>query len=520
MIDAWLEFCSQNAPALAIAIPLMAAFATPLFSRISEKVRNIWVLLSLLVTFRVTATLLHNVLDSGQVVYTLGAYLPSLTAPDGFPFRIILQADAMSAFMAIISVSMALIVCIYSFRFMGKKTGLDKYFALLLVMTAGMTGLVTTGDLFSMFVFLELLSVASAAMIAYYSKGENAEAAFKYLVVSSIGALMILFAAGMLYSQYNLLNIAGLASVMEFTLIDKMALVLLFSAFALKCGAVPLHMWVSDAYGEAPAPVSAFLVVASQAGLYALFRISFTLFGGLPSIATMGWALIVFGLLSMFVGVTMAIPQKDIKRLMAYHAVSQTGYMLLGVGVGLAVINDMGSLALFGKSAMEGGIFHVINHAMYKGLLFLTAGAIIYRTGTKNLNEMSGLAHTMPLTTIFFIVGALSIAGLPPFNGFASKLMIYESVFLFNPLFAVIAMVVSILTLASFVKVFHSAFMGPKVSKFAKGGEVPLSMWLVMGILAVLIIFFGIFPDVMLDNLVTPAVDALLNQAGYIGGVL
>jgi multicomponent Na+:H+ antiporter subunit D len=306
--------------------------------------------------------------------------------------------------------------------------------------------------------------------------------------------------------------------MLEFTYLDTVALVLLVSAFAMKCGAVPLHMWVSDSYGEAPAPVTAVLVVASQASLYALFRICFTLFGALPMITMMGWILVVLGVLSMFIGVTMALPQHDIKRLMAYHAVSQTGYMLLGVGVGLAVIGNAAAFQAFGIKAMEGGIFHIINHAMYKGLLFLTAGAIIYRTGTKDLNKMGGLAHRMPLTAIFFLIGAFSIAGLPPFNGFASKILIYESVFLFNPMLSVIAMVVSMLTLASFVKVFHASFMGP-APKDAKLREVPAAMLISMGILAVLIIIFGLVPDLVLDSIVNPAAAALADNMGYIGAL-
>jgi multicomponent Na+:H+ antiporter subunit D len=222
----------------------------------------------------------------------------------------------------------------------------------------------------------------------------------------------------------------------------------------------------------------------------------------------------------MFVGVTMAIPQKDVKRLMAYHAVSQTGYMLLGVGVGLAVLGSPQLMEQYGQIAMEGGIFHIINHAMYKGLLFLTAGAIFYQTGTRNLNKLGGLGHSMKWTMIFFIIGALAIAGIPPFNGFASKLMIYESVYLFNPALAIIAMVVSILTLASFVKVFHSIFMGPKLPEYQEVKEAPLPMVIGMGILALLVILFGIFPQQVVDILISPAATALINQGSYITSVL
>jgi multicomponent Na+:H+ antiporter subunit D len=216
----------------------------------------------------------------------------------------------------------------------------------------------------------------------------------------------------------------------------------------------------------------------------------------------------------------MAIPQKDIKRLMAYHAVSQTGYMLLGVGVGLAVLGDQALLSSFGMTAMEGGIFHIMNHAIYKGLLFLTAGAIIYQVGTSDLNRMGGLGHRMKWTMIFFIIGALAIAGIPPFNGFASKFLIYESVFAFNPVLSIIAMVVSILTLASFVKVFHSVFMGPPLPEFQHVKEAPHTMLIGMTILAALVIISGIFPAFFVEHLIAPAAHALADQGAYLAAVL
>ena len=205
---------------------------------------------------------------------------------------------------------------------------------------------------------------------------------------------------------------------------------------------------------------------------------------------------------------------------MAYHSVSQIGYMLLGVGVGLAVLANPKALKEYGITAMEGGVFHIINYSLYKGLLFLTAGALFFRTGTKDLNKMGGLAHYMKYTTIFFIVGAAAIAGLPPFNGFASKILIYESVYRFNPLLSIAAMMVSILTLASFMKVFATAFLGPKLPQFNGVKEVPHSMVFAMAVLSCIIIFFGLFPDFIVKILVHPAVMSLIEQFKYTGAVL
>ncbi len=518
------DIITQNAPAFLLAVPMLGAFLTPLIGRFSGRVRDGWAVLMMFLTLVIAVILAIQVYTVDTMVYTFGAAASSLAVPvdsGGIPIRIIFTVDAMSAFMALSASIVGFAVILFSLSSIKKNTGKDGYYALLLLLMVGILGMVCTGDLFNFFVFLEINSLAGAALIAYrVDKGVAVEAGLKYGVLSTLGGLLVLFAIALLYGQYDSLNIAYIASQMQFTLLDKVALVMMLVALAMKAGAVPMHFWTPDAYSMAPSSITAILVVASQASLYGVFRILFTLYGVTLNYYTIGWIVIILGVLSMFVGVSMAIPQKDIKRLMAYHAVSQTGYMLLGVGVCLAVLGDPVLMKSFGMTAMEGGIFHIINHAMYKGLLFLTAGAIFYRTGTRNLNKMGGLGHSMKWTMVFFIIGALAIAGIPPFNGFASKLMIYESVFMFCPLLSIIAMVVSILTLASFVKVFHSVFMGPEQSEYKDAKEVPASMMIGMGILTLFVIVFGLFPQQIVDILITPAAEALVNQSGYIASVL
>jgi multicomponent Na+:H+ antiporter subunit D len=221
----------------------------------------------------------------------------------------------------------------------------------------------------------------------------------------------------------------------------------------------------------------------------------------------------------MFVGVTMAVYQKDVMRFMSYHAISQLGYMWVGVGVGLAVLGTPALLA-YGRDAMSGGIFHILNHAMYKPLLFFTGGALFYYTGTRDLTRMGGLAHKMKWTTILYIIGTLSISGIPPLNGFSSKILIYESVFRFNPVLTIVGIIVSILTLASFTKAFHSAFMGAELPEYRGGREVPKSMIIGMVILAAGIVFITLFPSLIVDWAIYPAADALLDQGAYINAVM
>jgi len=493
----------------------------------SKKARNALVVVSLTFVVFLVFALARDVVINGIHVYTLGAASPDLSIPTGFmvPVRIILEVDGMSAFFGIIWAIVSLAAAIYSLSHIASETGQTRFYTLLLLMVTGGFGMMFTGDLFNLFVFLEIASISGGALIAFRTKfADTQEGGFKYIVVSAIAGLMVLFATGILYAQYNSLNIAFLAQAIQdnYTALDTIALALLLIAFAMKTGMVPLHLWFPDAYSVAPASITGMLVITSHACMYAAFRVCFTLYGGMPDAPVVGWILIVIGLLTMFVGVTMAVFQKDVMRFMSYHAISQLGYMWLGVGVGLAVL---GNPALvnpggWGREAVSGGIFHILNHAMYKPLLFFTGGALFHYTGTRDLTKMGGLAHKMKWTTILYIIGTLSISGIPPLNGFSSKILIYESVYQFHPILTITGIVVSILTLASFTKAFHSAFMGAELPEYKGVKEVPRSMLIAMGILAAGIVFITLFPSLIVDSTIHPAADALIHQETYITAVM
>jgi multicomponent Na+:H+ antiporter subunit D len=514
---------TEHIPILIITVPLLAAFMLPIIGKINDSLRNWFLLLVILAVNVMIFSLIPDVALNGKtLIYVLGAKSSQAISPEGiaFPIRIILKVDAFSLFMAIISGIITMVAFLYSWSFIANDGKKNYYMLILTLMMVGMLGLEFTNDLFNFFVFLEILSISGAALVAYRTHEKHPPyAGYKYLLISAIATSFYLIGVALIYAQYTSFNITYLHSVIQYSLLDKIALVFIIISLAMKAGAFPMHMWVPDAYTEAPAPVTAMLVASSQASLYGNFRFSFSLFGNPVTdvsinFHTLGWIIIILGVLSMFIGVTMAIIQHDIKRLMAYHSVSQTGYMLLGIGVGLAVHvpgTDNALFKTFGKVAMAGGIFHIINYTFYKSLLFLTAGVIETRFGTRNLNKMVGLAHRDTFTTIAFIIGALAISGVPPFNGFASKLMIYESVYRFNPILSIIAMLVSILTLASFVKVFYSAFLGPRREDLIVH-KLPLSAGMIisMSILCILIIGIGLFPDQFVHFIIDPAIKSLV----------
>jgi multicomponent Na+:H+ antiporter subunit D len=518
---------TEHLPILIIGVPLVAAFLTPIIGLLGNNIRNAFILLVLLATNVLIFMLFGNLIQGGPesvepIFYVLGAQDPTQLTPEGldFPIRIALKIDGFAIFMAISAGIISLVALIYSWKFISKKSYQNYYYVLLLLIFVGILGMVFTNDLFNFFVFLEVLSISSAALVAFRVKKKHPSyAGYKYLLVSAIATSLLLIGIGLFYAQYGSFNITYIQSVMTHSLADKMAMVLILIPLAMKAGAIPMHMWVPDTYSEAPAPITAMLVISSQASLYALFRFGFDLFGhgGEMTINydTLGWILIVLGLLSGFVGLTMGLIQNDVKRLMAYCAISQTGYMLIGVGVGLAALHstsDPGAFEEYGRTAMTGGIFHIMNHAFYKSLLFLTAGVMVLRFGTRNLNKMIGMAHRDTLTTIAFIVGSLAIVGVPPFNGFASKILIYESTYMFSPIVAILALFISILTLAIFIKVFYSAFLGPRRDDLIVNQDrLPVGMKLGMIILIALVVLFGLFPGVVLEYVVNPAVEGLIN---------
>ena len=537
-----LETIITHSPALIVAIPLLGAFLTPLVGKINDKVRNIFVIIIVGITAFFTFLLANDVFTNGVRTYVFGGGSPTIGSGDSaFAIRILFEVDGMNMFMAIIASILALVGVIYSWSFMKGNTGLDKYYTLILLMIAGMFGMILTGDMFNFFVFIEITSISACALIAFWTnKGRAVDAGFKYIVISAIGALFILFAIGILYAQYNALNMAVLANSIEYTFLDKIAFILLIAGLAMKAGIVPMHMWLPDAYGRAPSSVTLILVGATQASLYGVLRMSFTVYGNhLPYVLKtitigdntinislsliLGIIVVALSLITILIGVLMALKQTDFKRMIAFAAVAEIGYMILAFGTAISTIDTSTGTAVFpavGEMALKGGIFHIINDALDVGLLFLVAGAIYYTTRETSLNKLGGLARNLKYTTVFFLIGLFAVSGMPPMNGFASKLIIYQSTYQVNPILAIVAILCSILLLAVFIKVFHSAFLGPKLPKFKGTKEVPKSMLIGMAIIAGIIIFFGLFPDLVVNNIVQPAVNALTDNSIYISKVI
>ncbi|MHC4722179.1 MAG: complex I subunit 5 family protein, partial [Planctomycetota bacterium] len=369
-----------------VAIPLVTAFLLPIFGK---KGKTLATLLANLATLSLLALAVASI---GRTdVYEVGKW--------SIPLGINMVLDGLSSLLLLAISVVSTAAMLFSVRYMEQYTAKAKYLSLFMLMVAGMNGVVLSGDIFNVFVFLEIASIASYALVGFGCEHEELEASFKYMVLGSIGSIFVLFAVALVYGNTGSLNMAYISKAIQSSGLNPgltFALGLFVAGFGLKAALVPFHAWLPDAHPSAPAPISAMLsgVIIKALGIYALARMVFNVFG--VSIQ-MGWILTVLGLLSMVVGAFMAIGQWDIKRLMAYSSISQLGYVVLGIGLG-GVILARGDNVAWASLAILGGLFHLVNHAVYKSLLFLTSGSIQMSTGTREMREMGGLAEKMPVT--------------------------------------------------------------------------------------------------------------------------
>ena len=424
--------------------------------------------------------------------------------------------DGLSKLMIITINLIALVSIVFAGAYMRRFTKVWLFTALFLLMTAAMNGVVLAGDLFNMFVFLEVAAIASYALVAFGCEAEELEAAFKYLILGTVGSAGILLGVTILYSLTGHLNRALVASLLPKVGASGPAVLLaaaaIVSGLALKAAMVPFHAWLPDAHPSAPAPISAMLsgVLIKASGIYCLARVLFNVFGPTPQYAAI---LIALGLGSMVIGMLLALGQWDLKRLLAYSSISQAGYIVLALGVGMHLLSTGGNRTIAGL-CIFGALFHLFNHAIFKSLLFLSAGSIEQQVGTRQLKEMGGLTRRMPLTSFCTRIGALSISGIPPFNGFFSKLIIIVSLGLAGQyVLCAIAAAVAVGTLLMYVKVQRYALEGEPSAKVASAREAPALMGAALVVLAVICVGAGLAMIPLREHLFGPASEVLLRGA-------
>lgn len=474
---------NQQLPVLQIVVPLLAA---PLCLLINHRWYN-W-LFTLAVSsfsFFVATLLLLQVSQEGAepISYYLGGWLP--------PYGIEIRIDQLNAFVLMLITAMSTVVLLSAHTSLENKIEIapDKntylYVAYLLCL-AGLVGILLTGDAFNLFVFLEVSSLATYTLIALGRDRRALWATFQYLVMGTVGATFILIGIGLLYMKTGTLNMADLAQRLP-ELSESRTIFVAFCFFivgvCLKIALFPLHFWLPNAYAYAPTVVTAFLAAsATKVALYVVIRFVFFVFGVEFSftIIPLEKVFVILGTLGIIIASLVAIKQQNIKRMLAYSSVAQIGYMVLGVSLSTA-------------AGLMAGLLHLFNHALMKGTLFLALGSILYRIGGVTLRHMQGVGKTMPFTMAAFLVGGLSIIGVPLTVGFVSKWYLLQAMLAEGwYLVSVIILIGSLLSVIYIWKIVEVAYFKAALPNNANVKESPLSLLIPIWILVAANIYFGI----------------------------
>ena len=467
-------------PVLQVVVPLLAA---PLCALVRSG-RLAWILAvsSSWCAFLIACKIFHEVHQSGVISYNLGGW----SAPVGIEYRI----DALGAFVLIIVTLVGAVVTPYALTSVEEEIDESKralFYAAFLLCLSGLLGIIVTGDVFNVFVFLEISSLSAYALIALGKNRRALTAAYQYLIMGSVGATFIVIGIGLLYVMTGSLNMADLAVLLPDLPSNRtvpVAFAFLTVGVCLKLALFPLHMWLPNAYAYAPSAVTSFIAsTATKVAIYILLRFFFTVFGANYSFLEMqiGTYLLPLSLVAIFSMSLVAVFQTDIKRMLAYSSLAQIGYIILGI-------------SFFSSAGLTAGILHLFNHAVIKGSLFMALGCVMYRLKSVEIDDMRGLGKRMPLTMGAFVVGGFSLIGVPFTAGFISKWYLIQAA-LEQGLWpvAVLILTASLMAVVYIWKVVEAVYFsdgsGLQNSEYS---EAPMGLLLPTWILAFLCLYFGI----------------------------
>ena len=427
-----------------------------------------------------------------------------------------LFVDGISVSIAIISLVLIFAAAIFSINYMEGKKNLPVYYALLCLLSVGLVGVFITSNLLLFYFCWELMLVPAYFIIGSWGYRDSYKAAFKLFIFTHAGAVFVLLGIGAIYMTTGLTDMFQVQAALmnASTDIVRWILIALTAGFAVKMAIVPVHMWLPDAHSEAPATMSALLSgVIISAGAYAILRLSLGVVFPAVGIAfgtDFLHGLAIFGIVSAFFGSLIALVETDIKRLIAYSSIAHMGYIMFGLSLFPTSIFLGSAVILASATAITGTVLHIISHAVSKGLFFLSAGAVMHQTETRDIREMGGLAGKMPVTTVSAITAALSIAGTPPFACFISEFLIFVGAFeiiktdSFYLLPTVFMLIATVLSLAYSLRLISKVFLGqPKNGENKKIIDVPNYMKLALAVLVVLVIIIGIYPTFFINLIQT-----------------
>ena len=484
-------------PILQVILPLIMA---PI-ALIVRSPRTVWMLTLLVtwVTFSISLALLMQVLDSGTIIYRIGGWV----APWGIEYVL----DKVGAFVLVIVSATGSIVMTYARRSVEAEIPEDRiylFYTMFLLCLTGLLGIVITGDVFNLFVFLEVSSLSSYVMISLGKDRRALTAAYRYLIMGTIGATFYIIGVGLLYMMTGTLNMADLATLIPSVANSRTihaAMAFLTVGVCLKLALFPLHLWLPNAYTYAPSVVTAFLAAtATKVAVYVLIRVVFTLFGDVNILKTLGVQniLMALAIIAMFAASTIAIYQDNMKRMFAYSSVAQIGYIVLG-------------LSFASQVGVAAGIIHLFNHAIIKCAIFMGLGCIALRVSSVSIKSIHGLGYRMPWTMSAIVIGGLGLIGIPMTVGFVSKWYLVRAAFEQGmwPI-AVLIVLSSLLAIIYVWRIVEAAYLKPAPQDAAPITEAPLSMLLSLWVLALASIYFGVDTTNTI-NISLDAADMLLN---------
>ena len=459
---------------------LISVLATPLVGLIGRRVKHERLLLTVYITSVLIISFIIIPTSYQEVLWGKGR-----VAINSLPEEAFMEVDKLSIFMTVTLFIVGIASSIFSAREPG-RVSVTGYYTIFLGMIASIVGVVFSGSLFTLFIFWEIMCLCSYALVAFRrERWEPIEAGYKYLIMSSAGSITVLFALSFLYGLTGTLSIPYLTA----SLLDSqgspilyMSLLMIIIGFGLQAGMVPFHTWLPDAHMAAASPISAILSgVVVKIGIYGLIRLLFNVFLSTQN----AWqaVLSVFAVLTMFIGNLSALFQDDLKRLLAYSTIANTGYILLGLAIG-------------SQRALAGSLFQILNHAVIKTLLFLCAGAFLHSTRTRSLSEIAGIRESMPATSIAFTVGALSLATFPGLNVFWSELMIITAGIESNMSLLSFLMIINLALSAAYaLRMIYTVIVKKATSTSRKAKEAPMLMLLPVLSLAAISIIIGVYPS-------------------------
>lgn len=490
-------------PVLVIVISMLSAFTILIAGWWNKKTCLPISIATISVQLFMALFILNQVITSGQAIhYWLGGWAP--------PWGIEYVIDAFNAYVLVIVLFICLLTAIYAKRSIEREQPhrIVPFYVVFQLLITGLCGITVTGDIFNLYVFLEIASLAAYALIAV-AGGRALKASYNYVIMGSIGACFYLLGAGFLYAVTGSLNMADLSYLLPPLYESKVvqaAFVFFVVGLSIKMALFPLHIWQPDAYTYAPSVVTVIIAAAmSKVSIYAFIRVFFSVFTTdfiriyVPIATAISW----IAAIAIIVGSIIAIMQSNLKRMLAYSSVSQVGYIVLGVGLYST------------QWGLHGALIHILNHAITKGCLFLVAGAIIYRSGLWNIRDFEGLGKKMPYTCAAFTLAALSMIGVPPSVGFITKLcLLAASLEAVEYAFVAVILASTLLNLVYFWRVIERMYFvrgEGEEEKEIKRDEAPVSMVLPALILGSLCIIVGILWLAGAETPLLPIVDQAVN---------